>query len=59
MHEPIVSTVPRPGCNGKRVYATMTIARRMAKRVRQQHDGAKVEGYRCRACGHFHVGELS
>lgn len=54
----VVSTIKRAGCGGKRIYESFRVASLMAKRVRQQHDGAKVGPYRCRVCLLFHVGEL-
>lgn len=52
----IVSEIPRAGCRGKRVYESMAIAGKMAKRMRRQLDGAKVGPYRCDTCHKYHVG---
>ena len=47
-----------PGCTGKRAFGKFCQARTAADRMRRQHeDGCKVEAYRCRHCGMFHVGQ--
>ncbi len=40
---------------GKRGYAT----RRDARAMRRHHPGAPRRAYKCRACGHWHLGRLT
>lgn len=44
------------GCGGKRCYETAPVARKLAKRTRQQRE-CKVEAYRCVHCRYWHIGE--
>lgn len=53
---PVVAEGTRHGCGGKRVYESHATATKMAKRTRRQYEN-RVEAYRCRACGRWHVGE--
>ena len=46
----------RRGCNGKKTYDTFHDASRVALLVRRNKDGSRVEGYRCKVCRGFHIG---
>lgn len=50
---PVLSS--HPECNGRRVY-DRPAAVKLAQRVRRNTDSV-VEGYHCRHCGHWHIGE--
>jgi hypothetical protein len=43
-------------CERKQGYS-FERARKIAKRMRRQHDRSRVEEYFCRDCQHWHVGE--
>lgn len=44
------------GCGGKRIYESFKVANKLAKRQRRERH-TKVEGYSCKTCGKFHIGE--
>ena len=43
------------GCDGKIVFTTWTRANQTAQKMRRKKE-ERIEAYRCRGCGKFHVG---
>ena len=50
-------TQHKAGCTGKKAFSTFTKAKRGAQRLNRRDSGAHVEGYHCKHCHRFHVGE--
>lgn len=56
MTQPIGPSV-EASCKGKATFAGKLLADAAAKRTRRNHESAKLMPYRCRYCGHWHLGE--
>lgn len=44
------------GCAGKERFTTFALAERVAHLSATRHSGLKIQAYRCRDCGAYHVG---
>lgn len=45
-------------CTGKEGFATRTIAAKVADRIGKRRIGGKINIYRCKFCGLWHVGTM-
>ncbi len=45
------------GCNGKQRFESQSLAAQIARMIRRRHDNAKINTYRCKTCGGWHIGD--